>query len=87
MKTKAKGYQVMIWISVIMCLVLIGYPIIIILLRSFSDDGFTFNNYIEVFTNPKNLIALKNSIFLSVTATLASTIIGCLIAWLVSRTK
>lgn len=87
MKTKAKGYRVMIFLSVTMSLVLIGYPIIIILLRSFTDEGFTFNNYIEVFTNPKNLIALKNSIFLSITATLTSTIMGCLIAWLVSRTK
>ena len=87
MKTKSNGYRLLVGISVAMSLLLIGYPILIIFLRSFSDGGFTLKNYIEVFTNPKNLVALKNSLFLSVTATLVSTVIGCLMAWIVSRTK
>lgn len=87
MKTKAKGYNLLIWLSVAICFITIGYPIIIIFIRSFSGDGFTLSNYIEVFSNPKNLIALKNSLFLSITATILSTVIGCLIAWIVARTE
>lgn len=87
MKTKSNGYRALIWVSVAVSFILIGYPILIIFMRSFSDGGFSLNNYIEVFTNPKNLVALKNSLFLSITGTLASTVIGCFMAWIVSRTK
>ena len=58
--------------------------ILIIFLKSLSGG---LSNYIDVFTDPKNLVALKNSLFLSVLGTLGSTLIGCFLAWLVSRTK
>lgn len=87
MKAKSNGYRTLVWMSVAISFILIGYPILIIFVRSFSGGGFTLNNYIEVFTNPKNLVALRNSLFLSVTGTLSSAIIGCFMAWIMSRTK
>ena len=87
MKAKSNGYRTLVWLSVAISFILIGYPILIIFVRSFSGGGFTLNNYIEVFTNPKNLVALRNSLFLSVTGTLSSAIIGCFMAWIMSRTK
>lgn len=87
MKKESKGYHLLIWLPILLSFIIIGYPIMIILLRSFSGDGFTLSNYAQIFSDPKNFIALKNSLFLSITGTLISIIIGCFIAWVVSRTK
>ena len=87
MLNKSKSYQIMVWSTVIISFILIGYPILIIFIRSFSSDGFSLANYIEVFSNRKNIEALKNSLFLSTLATIISTIIGCFVAWIISRTK
>ena len=85
MKNKSGGYKLLVTLSVAISFILIGYPILIIFFKSFSGGG--LSNYVNVFTDPKNLVALKNSLFLSITGMLVSTLIGCFLAWLVSRTK
>lgn len=84
MKNKTGGYKQLVTLSVVISFILIGYPILIIFLKSLSGG---LGGYVHVFTDPKNLEALKNSLFLSILGTLASTLIGCLMAWMVSRTK
>lgn len=84
MKNKTSSYKLLVTVSVVISFILIGYPILIIFLKSLSGG---LSNYINVFTDPKNLVALKNSLFLSILGTLGSTLIGCFLAWLVSRTK
>lgn len=85
MKNKTGSYKLLVCVSVAVSFILIGYPLLIIFFKSFSGGG--LGNYAEVFMDTKNLVALKNSLFLSMTGTLASTLIGCFLAWLVSRTK
>lgn len=84
MKNKTGSYKLLVTLSVAVSFILIGYPIVIIFLKSLSGG---LGNYLEVFTDSKNLVALKNSLFLSVLGTLGSTLIGCFLAWLISRTK
>ena len=84
MKNKTGSYKLLVTASVVFSFILIGYPILIIVLKSLSGG---LSNYINVFTDPKNLVALKNSLFLAIVGTLGSTLIGCFLAWLVSRTK
>lgn len=84
MKNKTGGYKQLVTLSIVISFILIGYPILIIFLKSLSGG---LGGYVHVFTDPKNLEALKNSLFLSILGTLASTLIGCLMAWMVSRTK
>lgn len=87
MKADIKGNKVIIATSIITLAILIGYPILIILIRSFSEQGgFTLENYIHIFLEPKNYKALWNSLYTATVATISSTIIGCSIAWFVSRT-
>lgn len=84
MKNKTGSYKLLVTLSVAISFILIGYPIVIIFLKSLSGG---LGNYVQVFTDPKNLMALKNSLFLSVLGTLGSTLIGCFLAWLISRTR
>lgn len=68
-------------------LILIGYPVLIIFIRSFSVEGeLRMENYLQVFTDPKNYEALTHSLFISLTATVFSTMIGCGAAYCVART-
>ena len=77
----------MVLLAALLLAVLIGYPVCIILLRSFTmDGGFTLANYREVFLDSRNYEALFNSLWVSLSATVLSTVIGCGAAYFAART-
>lgn len=68
-------------------LVVAIYPLFHVGLRSFLAEGrFSLENYRQVFFQPRNYVALWNSLWVSVLATLLSTVIGMLAAFVVQRT-
>ncbi len=77
----------MILLAALLLAVLIGYPVCIILIRSFTlNGGFTLENYKEVFSDVRNYEALLHSLWVSVCATVLSTVIGCGAAYFTTRT-
>ena len=63
------------------------YPLFQVIWRSFVVDGaFSLENYARVFLTPRNLVAVWNSLWVSVIATALSVVIGTLTAFLVVRT-
>jgi spermidine/putrescine transport system permease protein len=68
-------------------LVFLYAPVAVLVLYSFNDSrfsalwqGFTLDWYARVFTNPETARALGNTLVVSLTATVASTVLGTLIA-------
>ena len=69
MKTREKEYTFIYTILFIIFLLFLAYPIISLLAKSFQGiNGFTLNNYNEVLKNEEFIIALKNSIVVSLSA-------------------
>ncbi len=67
--------------------VVVVYPLLQVAIRSFIVQGeFSLANYEQVFLQRRNYIALWNSIWVSVIATLLATVIGVFAAFLVQRT-
>lgn len=63
------------------------YPLYQVFWRSFYINGeLSLGNYVQVFLRPANYIALWNTLWVSVLATILSVIIGTLCAFLVQRT-
>jgi iron(III) transport system permease protein len=63
------------------------YPLVQVVWRSFLVDGaFSLDNYARVFLTPRNLVAVWNSLWVSVLATAIAAVIGTLAAFLVMRT-
>ena len=63
------------------------YPLFQVVWRSFVVDGaFSFGNYATVFLQPRNLVAVWNSLWVSVIATAIAVVIGTGAAFLVMRT-
>ena len=68
-------------------------PIVLLFIFSFNDSkfasaswkGFTFHWYRELFTNEAIGVALKNSLIISLTATLTSVIFGTMVALAMER--
>lgn len=68
-------------------LIVIVYPLLQVLLRSLLVEGtWSLRNYEAVFGRPRNYVALWNSVWVSVAATLLATVIGTLAAFVVQRT-
>ncbi|MBA2666434.1 MAG: iron ABC transporter permease [Trueperaceae bacterium] len=68
-------------------LVVVVYPLVQVLIRSILVDGrLSFVNYEAVFGRPRNYVALWNSVWVSLAATVLATIIGTLAAFVVQRT-
>ncbi|TVQ96046.1 MAG: iron ABC transporter permease [Desulfovibrionales bacterium] len=68
-------------------LIVVVYPLLQVGVRSFLvEGGFSLQNYRQVFLQPRNYLALWNSLWISVLATLLATIIGMLTAFTVQRT-
>ena len=64
------------------------YPFFTLVSRSFfssKEEGFTFYNYIRFFTKEYYYSALFRSLFVSVTVTLTTTLIGVPMAYLMTR--
>ncbi|WP_249869183.1 ABC transporter permease [Oceanobacillus saliphilus] len=67
--------------------ILIIYPMIIIVYRSFtSENELSLQNYITVLTDASMYEVLWNSLFVSIISTIFSLIIGVALSWFVSRT-
>lgn len=49
--------------------------------------GFTFENYVNVFTNMRYYESLKNTLLIASVVTLASTTMGTVLAWIMGRTN
>lgn len=62
-------------------------PLVLLGGKSFQaqEGGFTFSNYTEIITNPYYFRALTNSIVLSLLVTLASLLIGGVLAFFLAR--
>lgn len=51
-----------------------------------ADKQFTFQNYIELFSESSTFLALKNTLFVASLGSIGATVIGVLVAWLLART-
>lgn len=68
-------------------LVVIVYPLSLVVVKSFSSEaGFTFENYVKIFSDSANLKAFWNSIWVSSLSTLICVAVGTILAMLVVRT-
>ena len=52
-----------------------------------NDDWYGFRNYVDIFTNEDNLIVMRNTLWWGVLVTLASTVIGVIIARFADRMR
>ena len=73
----------LVWTFVGVMLALMYVPIIILIIYSFTDakalgvwDGFSFDLYIDLFTNASILGALKNSLLLALVSAALATVLG-----------
>lgn len=88
MKTREKEYTFIYTILFIIFLLFLAYPIISLLAKSFQGiNGFTLNNYNEVLKNEEFIIALKNSIVVSLSAAACSLVLGFLLAYTLNFTN
>jgi len=88
---KLEDLSPLIWIGfIVILLVLMGLPAYWLIFRSFSlprGGGITLENYVEVFTNPRFLQAILNSIILGIGSSIISVAIGTTMAWAIARTN
>ena len=88
MKAREKEYKFIYTVLLIIFLLFLAYPIISLLAKSFQGiNGFTLNNYNEVLKNEGFVIALKNSIFVSLSAAACSLGLGFLLAYTLNFTN
>ncbi|MFQ5896449.1 MAG: hypothetical protein ACE5JJ_11650 [Nitrospinota bacterium] len=72
---------------------LVIYPMAYLVLASFQIERWgeptvlTLNNYVRLFTNPRLLDALKNTLFMSLGTSLLATFLGVSLAWITARTN
>jgi iron(III) transport system permease protein len=85
-RTAMSGVIYFILVAVIM------YPILRLFLSAFQIEKsgqprvWTLANFVNIFVDPGVVSALKNTLILSIEATLLATTLGVLLAWLVART-
>jgi len=65
-------------------LIIVVYPLSLLLLHSLHG-GFTLTKYHEAFANPRNTVALGNSLHTGSVVTLLAVLIGTGMAWLITR--
>ena len=64
-------------------------PVAATILRSLSVDGadaLSFLHYQKLFSDPRAALAARNTLIIGMGVTVASSLLGCLLAWIVSRT-
>ena len=78
-----------VWLLIIVLLgFTVFYPSLVLVIRSFrADEAFTFANYVTVFKNPAIVTSMINSFIVVIPATIISTILAIVLAWIVSRTN
>ena len=88
MKAREKEYKFIYTVLLIIFLSFLAYPIVSLLAKSFRGiDGFTLHNYSEVLKNEGFVIALKNSIVVSLSAAACSLGLGFLLAYTLNFTN
>ena len=88
MKAREKEYKFIYTVVLIIFLSFLAYPIVSLLAKSFQGiDGFTLHNYSEVLKNEGFVIALKNSIVVSLSAAACSLGLGFLLAYTLNFTN
>ena len=77
-------------LAVAIGVILAVIPVAATLLRSLTidvSDGLTFINYTQLFTDPRAQLAARNTLIIGMSVTIASSLLGFLLAWIVSRTE
>ena len=88
MKAREKEYKFIYTVLLIIFLSFLAYPIVSLLAKSFQGiNGFTLHNYSEVLKNEEFVIALKNSIVVSLSAAACSLGLGFLLAYTLNFTN
>lgn len=85
------------WLSAIIFIVLallVIPPVVILIIRGTSVTnpdsslgGFTLQHFVRLFTNPRMIESLSNSLIFSVFSTIVALLFGGTLAWLVERTN
>ncbi len=86
-----RDFSPIFWIAMVgVLVVLMGLPLFWLLVRSFSlpkEAGVTLENYTTVFTTPRYLQAIWNSLLLASGSAALSVLIGVPMAWAIVRTN
>lgn len=76
------------WIIIALLTFTVFYPSLVLVYESFMvNKSFSFANYTEIFTRPGIVKSMINSLIVVIPATIFSTILAVILAWLVSRTN
>ncbi len=80
--------KALLWATFAVMFVLIAFPLILLFLDSFRGEEtlFTLKNYIDTFSRRSNIKSAVNTLYLAVSTTFFSTLIGSVLAWIVART-
>lgn len=79
--------RIVLGAAILALLILVVYPLGRLVLQSFRfDEGLGVENYLSVLSNPRNYVALRNSLQVSVATMAGATFLGTLAAWVVART-
>jgi iron(III) transport system permease protein len=73
--------------AIVLLIILVGLPLGLLFVKSFVRDGaFTFDNYVRVFSEQRNVLPFWNTLKLGVLTVALSSAVGVILAWLVART-
>ena len=79
--------QVALTLAVLLLIFLVVYPLAQLVFQSFQfNQSWSLQNYYTAITTESNLLALRHSLEISLTAMLGATVLGAFLAWLVART-
>ncbi|WP_312641296.1 iron ABC transporter permease [Hydrogenoanaerobacterium sp.] len=87
LKSYFNFWNVVKWLSILLLFVFLVYPFFSIIYRSFltKDNSFTLQNYKIFFTKAYYFRTLKNSFFVSLSATFFSVLVGVPMAYITTR--
>ena len=63
-------------------------PLVSMIVKSFLEDngsGFTFNNFIQIFQKPVYLVAIKNTLWITILSTIVGLVIDFFLAMSLSK--
>ncbi len=81
------GQTVILVSTIVLLLILVGYPLARIVYQSFRfDDHLSIQNYVRTFTDPRLFSSLRNSLTVSISTMMYATTLGTALAWIVGRT-
>lgn len=96
-EVKSKAARVVAIVASFAAVLFLMLPILTIILISFSANGkwttqvlppvYTIQHYVDLFSNPKILAPIRNSLIMSMAATVGNVIFGVIAAYLISRRK